>query len=142
MVESKTSVEREYLYNQKVLLGCGTLLFLFLFGMGVMAIRFMNQDRQATQYPGSIPISNHSNYRGLPSQFRWDNTYRTPDPFAAVYNWYSLTFEMGAESRAIGQCILLEKSSGRFRVERTMSVFICDTLDGQMIYVSRSTALR
>jgi hypothetical protein len=37
---------------------------------------------------------------------------------------------------------LLEKSSGRFRVERTMSVFICDTLDGQMIYVSRSTALR
>lgn len=141
MFESETRA-REHLYNQKVLFGCGTFLFLVLFGVGVLAILFMSRDRQATQYPGSVPISAHSNYSGLPSRFRWDNTYRTNDSFTAVYNWYSLTFDMGAESRAIGQCILLESSSRRFRVERLMSVFICETLNGRMIYVSRATALR
>lgn len=142
MIESKMRLEREQLYTQKVLLGCVMLALLFLFGSGAVAIAAINQDRQAAQYPGSVPISIHSNYRGLPSQFRWDNTYRTTDPFKAVYNWYSVTFDMGAETRAIGQCILLEKSSDRFRIERSISVFICETPDGQMIYVSRSTAFR
>jgi hypothetical protein len=60
--------------------------------------------------------------------------------FTDVYNWYSVTYELGAESRAIGGCILLEGSKSQFAFSRHFSVFLCNTHFGQMIYVTRSTS--
>ena len=100
----------------------------------------VNRERKVAQYPGSVALTGHSKY--APSQFRWDNSYRTTDSFPAVYQWYSTTFELGAESRALGDCILLDGTRRVFVVERYTSVVLCDTPAGRLIYVTRSTAFR
>ena len=112
-----TSDSAEKLYNQRLLAGCGFLLILSFFALAFGLVAFINQDRQLAQYPGSTPISTHSNYSRLPSTYRWDDTFRTDDEFTAVYNWYSLNFNMGAESRANGSCILLESDDELFRAQ-------------------------
>lgn len=110
--------------------------------LAVSLILGFNREREAARYPGSRPVSSHNNYTGLPYHFRWDNTYRTTDPFVKVYNWYSVGFDLGAEARANGECILLEGNKHRLRFSRQMSVLLCDTPGERMIFVTRSTSLR
>jgi hypothetical protein len=78
----------------------------------------------------------------LPTAFRWDDAYRTSDSFTDVYNWYSTTFDLGAETRAQDRCILLEGANVQYALRRTVSVFVCSTSSGQMVFVSRFTSLR
>ncbi len=129
-------------YNKMILAGCGSVLLVFLFVMAALLMKVISLDRQAAQYPGSTPTSSHSNYKGLPMQYRWDDAYRTTDNFAAVYNWYSITFDLGAEQRANGRCNYLEGTKKQFIAQRTISVFLCNTDEGQLIYVSRTTSFR
>jgi hypothetical protein len=134
-------VEEILAYNYSFLLGCGLTTLVGVIALaGTLALLFA-RDRQAGQYPDSVPLSNHSNYRGLPFEYRWDNSYRTSDNFADVYNWYSVKFDLGAESRANGNCILLEGSHDQLAFRRRTSVFLCHTGYGQMIYVTRSTSI-
>ena len=134
-------VEELRAHNQAFLAGCGLItLIAFIVPAGLLIFLF-ERDMQSARYPGSLPLSNHSNYKGLPFEYRWDNSYRTSDNFTDVYKWYSITFELGAEARANGECILLEGTNARLGVSRHISVFLCRTHFGQMIYVTRSTSL-
>jgi hypothetical protein len=135
-------IGRNQAYNQKIMFGCGTLVTLFVFGLALTAIFAMKQERLVTRYPGAVPVASHSNYSGLPSRFRWDDTYRTTDNFTDVYNWYSVTFDMGAESRANGRCLLLESTRDQLFLQRSVTVFLCNAQDGQTIFVSRFTAVQ
>jgi hypothetical protein len=119
--------------------GCGLIVLLILLGLPLAISRLVSKDRQAARYPGSTPISSHSNYRGLPFEFRWDDSYHTSDNFTDVYSWYSITFDLGSESRALEKCILLEGTSRAAVTSRNFSVFLCNTPGGQMIYVTRAT---
>lgn len=110
--------------------------------MAFALVAVLNRDRGLVQYPGSTPLSTHSNYASLPRTYRWDDTFRTQDDFTAVYNWYSINFDMGAESRANGSCILLETNDQFLRAQRFMSVFICGTPEGQLVFVSRTTTFK
>lgn len=107
-------------------------------GLVVFALK---RDRNVVHYPNAVPLASHSNYSGLPFAFRWDNSYLTTDNFTAVYNWYSTTFDLGAESRAIERCILLEGPADSLLIERYYSILLCNTPQGQHIYVTRSTRL-
>lgn len=129
-------------YNQRLLAGFAVLGLIFAFAVGFGLVALLKQDRQQAQYPGSIPISAHSNYKSLPRSYRWDDTFRTDDSFRAVYEWYSLKFNTGAESRANGSCILLESDDEFFRAERYVSVVICGAPEGQLVFVSRTTTFK
>ncbi len=124
----------------------GGLTALFALGLILFFATFVtlsvSRDRSAARYPGSTEITSHSNYSGLPRQIRWDNSYYTADGFTDVYNWYSTEFNLGAESRAIGRCILLDGPVDSLMWQRYYSVLICNTDDGQLVYVTRSTILR
>jgi hypothetical protein len=128
-------------YNQKWLAGCGVAgLCVILLITGMLLVIF-NQDREAARYPDAIRVSDHTNYAGLPRQFRWDNAYRTTDPFPQVYNWYSTKFDLGAENRANGRCIILEGAHQTPLSNRTTTVSLCNTAEGQLIFISRTTQL-
>lgn len=129
-------------YNQRLLAGLGLLFFTFILLILFGLVSLIKQDRRQVQYPGSIPISNHSNYKSLPRSYRWDDAFRTNDGFKSVYEWYSLKFSMGAESRANGSCILLEADDEFLRAERFISVVICGTPEGQLVFVSRTTTFK
>lgn len=129
-------------FNRNLLLGCGSLTLFLGICLGAILMLSLIRDRQSAQYPGALPMASHSNYRGLPYQYRWDDTYITSDNFTAVYNWYSVTFALGAEVRAIGRCTSLEGTNDQLVVKRHMSATLCNTPDGQMIFVTRSTSLR
>lgn len=126
-------------HNRNLLLGCGTAAAIaaVLF-IGALLLLFA-RDRQAAQYPGATAISSHSNYKGLPFEYKWDDTYLTGDNFTAVYNWYSITFNLGAEMRANDRCILLAGTNPQLVSKRHLSIMLCNTPSGQMIFVSRST---
>jgi hypothetical protein len=134
-------VEEDRAYNQYFVMGCGLITLVGVIALAGFFVLLFMRDRQSARYPGSIPISNHSNYKGLPFEYRWDNSYRTTANFTDVYNWYSITFDLGAEARANGECILLEGTNARLVFSRHISVFLCNTDFGQMIYVTRHTTL-
>lgn len=129
-------------YNRKILAGCGIFVLIVIISLIGFGVLFISQDRQSARYPDAEPVSKHENYSGLPFEYKWDNAYHTTDPFPAVYNWYSTGFDLGPEARANGRCILLEGSEKRLAATRYMSVLLCDTPTGRMIYVSRSTSFR
>lgn len=134
--------DKARVYNRNILFGCGALALVIVAALlGVVGVVAW-QDRQAGRYPGSLPISSHSIYRGLPNEYRWDDTYLTTDNFTTVYNWYSVNFELGAEAHAMEKCTILEGNNPRLGVNRYVSVSVCNTPDGQLIFVSRTTSLR
>ena len=135
-------IQERKAYNQKVLLGCGALFLLASLFFGVSLGTAVHNNRQLGRYPGAIPIVDHSNYSALPAEFRWDNSYRTSDPFPDVYEWYSINFELGTEARALGECILLEGSQKQLAWRQYTSVFLCDTPRERLIYITRSISLR
>lgn len=122
--------------------GCALFMLVALLAAVALFGSSVNRERKRAQYPGSVALTGHSNYSALPSQFRWDNSYRTTDSFPIVYQWYSTTFDLGAEARALGDCILLDGTTTAFVVERYTSVVLCDTPSARLIYVTRSTAFR
>ena len=122
--------------------GCAGVALLLLFAVGAAAVLAVRQDRDQTHYPGARLLTSHSNYSGLPNQFRWDNSYFTTDVFTNVYNWYSVTFDLGAESRAIERCILLEGPADQLVLERVYSILLCNAPEGQYIYATRTTRLK
>lgn len=122
--------------------GCALLMLVAFLAAVALLGSSVSRERNRARYPGSVALTGHSNYSALPSQFRWDNSYRTTDPFPTVYEWYSTTFNLGAEARALGECILLDGTTSAFVVERYTSVVLCDTPTGRLIYVTRSTAFR
>jgi len=128
-------------YNSNWLLGCGLAGVVAVLCLGAIVVLGIRQDRQAAHYPGAQLISSHSNYSRLPFRFKWDNSYRTTDSFTAVYQWYSVTFDLGAETRAQGRCILLEGTDDYLLVRRHTNVILCNTATGQMIFVARHTLL-
>lgn len=102
----------------------------------------INKTRAVTHFPGAEKITSHNNYSNLPFRYKWDDTYLISDAdvdFTDVYYWYSVTFDLGAEARAAGRCILLEGTHEYGVAEQYMSVFLCDTPDGQRVFVSRTT---
>ena len=129
-------------YNRNILFGCVALALIIAVVLIGLAGMLAWQDRQAARYPGSLPIASHSIYRGLPNEYRWHDTYLTTDDFTTVYNWYSITFELGAEAHAMEKCTILEGNNPRLILDRYVSVSVCNTPDGQMIFVSRTTSLR
>ena len=128
-------------YNQTIVAGCGLFIFAGIIVVVGLLILMFAHDRQSARYPGSIPLSNHSNYSGLPYEYRWDNSYRSSANFTDIYNWYSITFNLGAETRAMGKCTILEGSNAQLAFNRHISISLCGTDFGQLIYVTRSTTL-
>ena len=141
-MDIKNSASAQKRYNQRIVVGCGFLLIIFFFGIAFGLIELVKRDREAVRYPGSTYIAMHSNYNGLPRSYNWDDTFRTTDGFHAVYEWYSVTFNMGAESRANGGCILLETDAQYLLAKRFMTVTICGAPEGQLVFVDRSTRFK
>ena len=128
-------------YNAMILFGCTAFIVFLFFIASFSMIAVLNQERESARYPGATSVSSHSNYTGLPFKFRWDDSYIVRDNFTAVYNWYSVTFNLGAESQANGNCIQLDGQQEQYFIERHVIVMICKTTKGQRIYVSRVTAV-
>ena len=128
-------------YNPSILLGCTGFIILLFFITGFGLVAVLSQEREVARYPKAVSISSHSNYTGLPFEFRWDDSYLVQDNFTAVYNWYSTTFSLGAESQANGGCIQMDGQQEQFLIKRNVVVLVCQTEQGQRVYVSRTTAV-
>lgn len=127
-------------HHRKLFLGCGGLLATAVVLLLALVAFGLVYDRTAAAYPDSIPLSSHSNYK-FPTHYRWDDSYSTQDTISQLYEYYSITFQLGSESKAIGSCTLLEDTKTYFMASRTMSVMLCETKNERLIYVTRSTAL-
>lgn len=108
-----------------------------VFGLGVF--RYL----RAGDYPGAMRMADHFVYRFTPNPtVRRESSYRTTDPFPKVYNWYSSGFALGPEQHAQSACILMAQSQTQFLLINTqMSVTVCETATGRMMFVMRSVTL-
>ena len=100
--------------------------------------------QDAADYPGAALMAGQNIYSLWPNPtVRRDASYRTGAPFLDVYHFYSSGFELGPEQYAQSNCIQMAKNYAKvFVVERSMSVMLCDTASGRMIFVMRSVTLR
>ncbi|MEM7332292.1 MAG: hypothetical protein AAF490_09380 [Chloroflexota bacterium] len=128
--------------NKKIVLGCGGGIILCFFIFAAGGLYLFNYERDSAIYPGAVVITQNSNYRSLPSNYIWNDSYRTQDDYNIVFNWYSQRFDMGPESRAIGSCAGMDKIDTFFWLRRDVSVFICQTAQGQLIFLDRVVYLR
>lgn len=111
--------------------------------VALLVLGWVNFDDNVA-YPGAAQVSDHRIVHIYP-QFtvRRDTSYRTQDAFPLVYDWYSRGFALGPEKAAISTCIYLEDTTQLIVVlEQHMSVYLCDTASGRMIWVERTLALR
>lgn len=121
-----------------------------IFGLGVVAlalalftwtaiVSFVIRQRQITHYPGAQMVSDHSIYKAFPQPIiRRDTSYNSQDDFPAVYNWYSNGFNLGPERQAQSSCIHLFGTTSWLVFVRNISVTVCDTPNGRLIFAQHS----
>jgi len=111
---------------------------------GLAIVLFVNDYQHSADYPGALYVGDHTITQWNPHPtLRRDASYRSSDPFNKVFNWYSTGFNLGPESFAQSGCALMARSFTDFAViEREMSVMVCDTPNGRLIFVMRSLSLR
>ena len=126
--------------NRKLIIIIASSIFIFMVLCGATAIISWQLDRGAAQMPNSEVVTLHNKYR-LPKLYRWDDTFTTQEEIDDVYEWYSVTFRLGAEKQANGSCSFLEDLKSTFIAERYMGVLICEMGDQRMVFVNRSTKL-
>jgi hypothetical protein len=99
---------------------------------------------QAIDYPGATRVADQNLTLYTPNFVtRRTVVYRTDDPFPSVYNWYSNRFALGPESYAQGTCISMSKAASRtWLLEEQMSVMVCNTPTGRMMFVMRAFLVR
>lgn len=113
------------------------LAVLFLIGtvFGVIIVR----DRGAAQYPGAVPLSFHDHVSVYPQvSYKRAAAYRSMDDFVSIYNWYSRGFSLGPEKQAQSNCIHMYDTKTQLGMSWIMTVTLCDTPNGRMIFVQRT----
>jgi len=123
-------------------LGCGLLALLMVVGLTAATILAIRQELRAARYPGAIPMPGYTHYAVQQGVVRLDNAYRTSAPFAEVYRWYKIGFNLIPSGETGEGCLQLRKISQPFDFQRRMTVWVCETPVGQMILVSREMSFR
>ncbi len=95
------------------------------------------------EFPGSTLTGSETLVRYVPGlAVKRTMTFRTDAPFNEVYTWYSQRFSLGPEAHAQGGCILMARSFTSLWVVRDqITVTVCGTPNGQLMFVSRSSVL-
>jgi hypothetical protein len=111
-----------------------------LLTLGYLLARY----QAAADYPGAALMAGQNIYNVWPNPtVRRDSSYHTNDPFPTVYNYYSVGFKLGPEDYAESNCIQMANNfTDLYIIERHMSVMVCDTPSGRLIFVMRSVTLR
>lgn len=124
-----------------VWIGLGLLALLASCGAG--ALGYFAYDRSA-DYPGATRVADDTLVRYLPNLVTKRTTvYRSTDPFNTIYNWYSRRFDLGPESYAQSNCVLMHNSFERgWGLDEQMSVMVCGTPGDRMMFVMRSFIFR
>ncbi len=107
---------------------------------GALAWRALRE----ADYPGALLVSAKTGFKVWPTwQLRRSTSYQTTDSFSEVYVWYSTRFALGPEKYALGSCNqMLSTSELLWVFEVQMSVSVCDTPTGRMMWVDRALTLR
>jgi hypothetical protein len=135
---SEPAMIRTLARHRVVLIGLAVLACLLAAGAVGLWSAYLPGD-----YPGATRASSDTRVRYVPSLvLRRTSTYRSSDPFPDVYNWYSKRFSLGPESHAQGGCILMGRSfTTLWVVKEQITVTVCGTPNGQMMFVDRSSVL-
>ncbi|MFK7805276.1 MAG: hypothetical protein AB8G95_26830 [Anaerolineae bacterium] len=133
-------IKLESVENRKVFVFGIATVFTMMILCGAAGIVAWQSGRTLAQFPGSELVAGHSNYK-LPKLYRWDDAYATEAPINQVYQWYSITFDLGPEKAANSGCSLLEDVKTNFFAKRYFGVLICETGDERLMYVTRATTL-
>lgn len=123
---------------------------LLVFGLGLSAVVCVFASvgllryRDAADYPGATFLGANMLYTFSPHLvIRRDTSYQTSAPFNDIYDFYSRGFDLGPEQHAQGPCILMgDAATTAWVIETAMTVTLCDTPDGRMIFVMRTVSLR
>lgn len=97
---------------------------------------------RAADYPGAELVSEQTRTQFFPMQVRQTAAYKSQAPFPDVYDWYSRGFRLGPEQYAQSNCILIADTTTHWVLVFDMSVTLCDTSEGTLMFVSRTILLR
>jgi hypothetical protein len=93
-------------------------------------------------YPQAALLSSH-NLSALPHLlFQQRVSLRSQDTTPQVHGWYARNFGIGPEQAATGQCSLMWSEQTFFFLKRRMSLTICDSRNGRIIYIQQAMLLR
>ena len=129
--------------NPKLLfVGLGVVTFVCLALFGGMFAFVVLFDRQVANYPGSMQLSSHDVVKLSPHfYYRQETVFLTGDDFPSVQRWYSNGFGLGPEVQGQSNCNSMISTDTRSRITKVMTVTICDTANGRMIFVQRSVKM-
>ena len=130
--------------SEKVLWSGLTLAALALLVAILSAGFLVARYRAAADYPGAELMAGQDTYSVWPNPtVKRDASYLSGDSFPAVYNFYSAGFALGPEIYAQSNCIQMARNFlDLYVIKRTMSVMLCDTPRGRMIFVMRALTVQ
>lgn len=128
--------------HQTQLIGCSVVGLLAILGVVAIFVWVVNHDRWIAHYPDATVVSSHQLVSPTASTVLWNDVYHTSDTIWDIQQWYTQHFavqlDLSSHTMKDG-CLFLRGIKQRYRVERHMSVVLCDTLNGRTISVTRST---
>lgn len=128
-----------HLTKKHVFLGLGLMvLFALIAFASFLGYLFINE-RQIAYYPGSTEVSTHQVVKFSPYvYFRHNSVYRTSENFPKVYRWYANEFGLLPTAQWQSNCDSLRSSETIFFFVREMTVGLCETSNGRLIFTERS----
>ena len=122
-----------------LLLGLGVVSLICLVSLGGFLGYIVLSDRQVAYYPGSTELSSQDVVKLSPYlYYRHDTVYQTGDNYPSVYRWYSNEFGLGLQTQWQSNCNSISSTETRFRVIRVMTVMLCESPNGRLIFTERS----
>jgi hypothetical protein len=125
-------------YNRRIYWGlataAGAALIVLIIFLGYAFYRM----QESTIYPQATVLSSHR-LSALPHLlFQQQLSLRSQDETPQVYAWYARNFGIGPEQMATGQCSHMGASQSFLFLERRLSLTVCDSRNGRLIYIQQA----
>ena len=129
-------------YNKRIYWGLATMAGLSLIALVILLGYGFYRVQESIVYPQATLLSSHR-LSALPHLlFQQRLSLRSQDETPQVYAWYARNFGIGAEQLATGQCSYMGGNQSFLFLERRLSLTICDSRNGRIIYIQQAMLIR
>lgn len=96
-----------------------------------------------SSYPGAQLLSEGETGRFLPNPvYKMTTSYITQDSYPDVLSWHAESFGLGTIRRGLQKCTHTYDEHEWLSLSYDVAITVCDTRNGRMIFVERTTMLR
>jgi len=129
-------------YNRRIYWGLAIMAGLSLVTLVILLGYGFYRVQESIIYPQATILSSHRLSAPPHLLFQQRFSLRSQDETPQVYAWYARNLGIGGEEAATGQCSQMGSNQSFLFLRRRLSLTICDSKNGRMIYIQQAMLIR